>query len=108
MHPESLSVKWKSQPMEEHRPKKLWNQVRASPELAEGLIIMAQAALVVVDEHAGSDVRQYNTLHGIYKGQSPLCGIPLVTPPQKTSVFYRLTTTATHDILSKTYQPSVC
>ena len=32
---------------------------------------------VVVDEDAGRDVRQYNTLHGIHQGQSPLGGIPL-------------------------------
>ena len=28
------------------------------PELAEGLVIVVQATLIVVDEHAGSDVRQ--------------------------------------------------
>jgi hypothetical protein len=35
------------------------------------LVVMVQATLVVVDEYAGSNVLR------IYKGQSPLCGIPL-------------------------------
>ena len=31
----------------------------------------------VVDERARSDVRQCSTQHGIYKGECPICGIPL-------------------------------
>jgi hypothetical protein len=45
-------------------------------------IVGVQTPLVVVDEHAGRNVRQYSTLHGIYKGQSPLCRIPLSFPRQ--------------------------
>jgi hypothetical protein len=41
------------------------------------LIVRVEAPLVVVDENAGRDVRQYSTLHGIYKDQRPLCRIPL-------------------------------
>ena len=37
MHLKSFSVKRRSQLMEEHRPKKLLDQVRACPELAEGM-----------------------------------------------------------------------
>ena len=44
------------------------------------LVIVVQAALVVVDEHGCSDVRQYSTLLGIYQGQRPPCGIPLSYP----------------------------
>ena len=37
MHPESFFVKERNQPIEEHRPKKLLEQIRACPELAEGM-----------------------------------------------------------------------
>jgi hypothetical protein len=40
------------------------------------LVIVVQAAFVVVDKHTRSNVRQYSTLLGIYKGQSRLYRIP--------------------------------
>jgi hypothetical protein len=39
-----------------------------------------QAVFVVIEEDAGSDVRQYRTLYGIYKDQRLPCGIPLSYP----------------------------
>ena len=41
------------------------------------LVIMMQAALIVVDKHAGRNV------HRIYKGQCPHCGIPSHTPDSR-------------------------
>ena len=38
------------------------------------LVIVVQATLIIVDEHAGRNVLR------IYKGQYPLCGIPLSSP----------------------------
>jgi hypothetical protein len=35
--PKPFFVKQRSQPMEEHHPKKLWDQVRVCPELSEGM-----------------------------------------------------------------------
>jgi hypothetical protein len=51
--------------------------VQSSAHLLQPLfVIRVQAAFVVVDEDAGRNVRQYSTLHGIYKDQCPPCGIP--------------------------------
>ena len=36
MHANSCPVKWMNQPMEEHRPKNLLDQIRTRSELAEG------------------------------------------------------------------------
>jgi hypothetical protein len=37
MHPESVFVKRRSQPVEEHRSEKLLDQIHACPELGEGM-----------------------------------------------------------------------
>jgi hypothetical protein len=62
-------------------PVRLWNRSPDRPGLRAG---------VVVDEHTRSNVRQYNTLHSIYKGQRPLYHIPL--PRLKTSAAAALLT----------------
>jgi hypothetical protein len=53
----------------------MWSQL-----LQPLFVVLVQAALVVVDENARGDVREYSTLHGIYKGERPLYHIPLSYP----------------------------
>ena len=52
MHPKSVFVKGRSQPMEEHCSEKLWDQVRACPELGEGMPSASRAVAPQCKHHS--------------------------------------------------------